>query len=414
MSKLIQNIAFVILCLLTIGYWVYNGFQNNNDDILKSSVKDDNSDLIFQLLQNDTSLIYDSILSSDYISYSDTTNFTNILKNQSTHPITIDEILPYYTSEYLSISYNNSTLNNYKNYLKNTINFNNWDSLNKNLETLYNFNIIEFSSYLEEIGLFKLDSLTYFYLKSDEPYNIESLLNLIDDSISNNYCKKVSSHHLFPLLLSEIFLKDVSYYINIGEYFIFSSDSVHLRKIFGNNLLINNPMFSYYKNKQFNNYSLNYFNNKSKESDTLYNIISYQLRGEQNGVISNFKNFKIKKNTDTISDTSNRDITYNKSSNEENNIREIIEETQKSLQSNSLGKITYYIQNEESFRSGSIKLKEKLEKAGYNYNKVKENHVYFITDNGSIKINWSDAVNLYLDKKLPAEGDYFYMEKFYY
>ena len=60
------------------------------------------------------------------------------------------------------------------------------------------------------------------------------------------------------------------------------------------------------------------------------------------------------------------------------------------------------------------KMKEKIEKTGYNYNKVKENHVFFITDKGSTKLSWSDAVNLYLDKKQPSEGDYFYMEKFYY
>ena len=49
---------------------------------------------------------------------------------------------------------------------------------------------MEFSSYLNEIGYFKKDNLTYYYLKSEEPYNIQSLLNIIEDSISNNYCKK--------------------------------------------------------------------------------------------------------------------------------------------------------------------------------------------------------------------------------
>ena len=414
MGKTLKKITLAIVCIFVISYWIYSGFQNNNNEVINSSEINDNSDIIFQLIQKEPSLIYDSIVSVNYISYSDSTNFTNILKNQNTHPITIDEILPFYTSELLSFSYNNTTLNNYKNFLKNTQNFNQWDSINKAMITLYNFNIMEFSSYLNEIGYFNLDSITYFYLKSEEPYNIQSLLNIIEDSISNNYCKKVSDNQVFTLLLSEIFLQNVSYYTTNREYFIFSSDSIHLKDIKSNELLINNPVFSQYKNKQFSDYSLYYFYDNSKSSDSLHHIISYQLRGEQNGVISNFKNFKIKRIADTITDSTKTDSFYNKTSNEEEIIKEIMEKSQKSLKDNSIGEITYYITNGESFRSASIKLKDKLEKAGYNYNKVKKNHVIFITNKGSTKLSWSDAVNLYLDKKQPSEGDYFYMEKFYY
>lgn len=414
MSKTLKNSILAIVCIFVISYWIYSGLQNNNNEVINSSKTNDNSDIIFQLIQKEASLIYDSIVSVDYISYSDSSNFTNILKNQNTHPITIDEILPYYTSEFLSVSYNNTTLNNYKNFLKNTRNFNKWDSINKSMITLYNFNIIEFSSYLNEIGYFNLDSITYFYLKSDEPYNIQSLLNILEDSISNNYCKKVISNQVFTLLLSEIFLQNVNYYTTNREYFIFSSDSIHLKDIRSNELLINNAVFLEYKNKQFSDYSLYYFYDNSKASDSLHHIISYQLRGEQNGVISNFKNFKIKRITDTLTDSTKTDSFYNKTSNEEEIIKEIIEKSQKSLEDNSIGEITYYITNGESFRSASIKLKDKLEKAGYNYNKVKRNHVIFITDKGSTKLSWSDAVNLYLDKKQPSKGDYFYMEKFYY
>tara|TARA_B100000683_G_scaffold212138_1_gene206969 strand:- start:1515 stop:2759 length:1245 start_codon:yes stop_codon:yes gene_type:complete len=414
MSKILKNSVIGIICLLAICFWIYNGLENNNDKDEIISERYDNSDLIFQLLKKEVSLEYDSILSSDYISYTDTSNFSNILKNQKTHPITIGEISPYNTTEFLSISYNNSTLNNYKNYLKNNQNFNKWDSLNNALLTQHNFSMIEFSSYLNEIGYFKKDNLTYYYLKSEEPYNIASLLNLIEDSISNNYCKKISSNHLFPLLISEIFLEDLCYYKNNEEYFIFSSDSVHLKDIYSNNLMINNPVFSQYKNRQFTNYSLNYFYDASNPSDSLHNIISYQLRGEQNGVISNFKNFKFERITDTISDIVNTNTNGKNYSTEEKIINEIIKKTQKSLQSNSLGEITYYISNGESFRSASVKLKEILEEAGYNYNKVKVNHVFFITNKSTTKLRWNDAVNLYLDKQQPLEGDYFYMEKFYY
>ena len=185
-----------------------------------------------------------------------------------------------------------------------------------------------------------------------------------------------------------------------------------MKDIYSNKLLKNNPIFLQYKNKQFSNYSLYYFFDKSKESDSLHHIISYQLRGEQNGVISNFKNFKIKRLIDTIFDTTKTDSSNIMTRNEEEIIKKIIEKTQKSLEDNSSGEITYYILKGESFRSASIKLKEKLEKTGYNYNKVKGNHVFFIIDDGLTKLSWSDAINLYLDKKQPSEGDYFYMEKF--
>ena len=114
-------------------------------------------------------------------------------------------------------------------------------------------------------------------------------------------------------------------------------------------LLKNNPVFLQYKNKQFSNYSLYYFFDKSKESDSLHHIISYQLRGEQNGVISNFKNFKIKRLIDTISDTTKTDSSNNMTRNEEEIIKEIIEKTQKSLEDNSSREITYYILKGESF-----------------------------------------------------------------
>ena len=143
----------------------------------------------------------------------------------------------------------------------------------------------------------------------------------------------------------------MSYYTTNREYFIFSSDSIHLKDIKSNELLINNPVFSQYKNKQFSDYSLYYFYDNSKSSDSLHHIISYQLRGEQNGVISNFKNFKIKRIADTITDSTKTDSFYNKTSNEEEIIKEIMEKSQKSLKDNSIGEITYYITNGESFRS---------------------------------------------------------------
>ena len=61
-----------------------------------------------------------------------------------------------------------------------------------------------------------------------------------------------------------------------------------------------------------------------------------------------------------------------------------------------------------------LQLKAELEKGGYDYNKVKQEHVFFIIDSGKTKLNWNTAVKRYLDKKQPKAGDYFFMKKFFY
>ena len=37
MGKTLINIIIGIVCLLGISYWIYNGFQNNNNEVIKSS-----------------------------------------------------------------------------------------------------------------------------------------------------------------------------------------------------------------------------------------------------------------------------------------------------------------------------------------------------------------------------------------
>ena len=119
-----------------------------------------------------------------------------------------------------------------------------------------------------------------------------------------------------------------------------------------------------------------------------HNIISYQLRAELNGVISNFKNYKLEKIKDTISVNTDSNI-----KNEQELISEIIENTKKYKDTNNLVEITYYIENGETFRNASIKLKEKMLKDGYDYNQFKKEHIYFIIDNGSKKLNWNKLLN---------------------
>jgi len=79
-----------------------------------------------------------------------------------------------------------------------------------------------------------------------------------------------------------------------------------------------------------------------------------------------------------------------------------------------IGEITYTLVEGETFEQASVKLKSLLEKRGYDYNKVKTEHVFFVTDNGNTTLNWNTAVKLYYLKKQPKAGDYFFMKKFFY
>ena len=60
------------------------------------------------------------------------------------------------------------------------------------------------------------------------------------------------------------------------------------------------------------------------------------------------------------------------------------------------------IDNPNPRKINSIKIKEKMLKDGYDYNQFKKEHVYFIIDNGTKKLNWIEAVSEYLDKKQPS------------
>ena len=78
--------------------WLQDGSNNNIKNHLKEN---DDSDLILKLLNKNTSINYDSLKSNNFISYYDSTNFTNIIRNQKTHQIKIDEILSGNISRFL-------------------------------------------------------------------------------------------------------------------------------------------------------------------------------------------------------------------------------------------------------------------------------------------------------------------------
>jgi len=77
------------------------------------------------------------------------------------------------------------------------------------------------------------------------------------------------------------------------------------------NLLKNNSNFLDYKSKQFAKYGLNYYSLIISENDSMDRILSYQLRGEQDFIITNLniiKTVKLSKNTIEEQDTLEKTI----------------------------------------------------------------------------------------------------------
>ena len=213
-----------------------------------------------------------------------------------------------------------------------------------------------------------------------------------------------------------MFTENKNYYIITEDYFIFASDTTQLHYINlcleEGNILEKNYIYSDYKSKQFSEYGLNYYSVISSENDSVNRILSYQLRGEHNFIITNLSILESPKQADetTIEDTIKTDSLTEK----EQIIEEIINSTTESQEEEELGEITYTLVEGETFRQATVKLKAELSKDGYDYNKVKMDHVFFVIDNGTIKLNWHTAVKRYLDKKQPKAGDYFLMKKFFY
>ena len=429
MNIKIRNIGVIIVCLTVIIYWVYNGaykdLENKNPDNNTKNI----ANIIFRILDKDIPLKdLKSMTGDSTIKYDDdSTNFINILRHQETIDISIDKISPISTSEFLSLSYKKNTFNNYKTYLKNNNNFDIWDSIYKDLNSDYNFNLSELANYIKEIGFFTTNNTTYYYLKTNEPHNVSSILNYINDSTETYISEKRSYYkiqldNLFQLLADKLFTKNNNYYFSTSDYFIFASDTTQLYDLLHlsldtGNFLENNPVYSDYKRYQSAKYGLYYYSDITKLEDSNNTIISYQLRDENTMVSTHLKIFKFEKKQDTLpidflltnikkTDTLQNTLVDSLSTSETI--------TDSLTKEEDLGEIRYTLVKGETFRKATLKLKLLLEKNNYDYNKVKIDHVFFIVDNGTTKLNWNTAVKRYLDKKQPKDGDYFLMKKFFY
>ena len=164
MFKKIQNTLLIILSLILITLWLYNGLYQKTKKEKINKENTDYSNILFQLLEKDTSFIMESIPNISY--NTDTNNYINILRNQQKHSINIGEIAPNTTSDFVSITYNINTLNNYKKYLKNRNKLQNWDSINNYLKNNYSFNVNELIKYTKEVGKFTSNKNTFYYINS--------------------------------------------------------------------------------------------------------------------------------------------------------------------------------------------------------------------------------------------------------
>tara|TARA_Y100000385_G_scaffold150220_2_gene155733 strand:+ start:1697 stop:2986 length:1290 start_codon:yes stop_codon:yes gene_type:complete len=429
MNKRFRNIGVIIVCLTVIIYWVYKGIYNDVENTNIDNNTKNTANIIFRILEKDipiqdlNSMVGDSTIKYD----DDSTSFINILRNQETiDDVSIDKIAPLSTSEFLSLLYKKTTFNNYKTYLKNNNNFNNWDSIYKDLNSDYNFNLSELANYIKEIGFFTTNNTTYYYLKTKEPHNVSSILNYINDSNETYISEKrryykIHLDNLFQLLADKLFTKNNNYYFSTSDYFIFASDTTQLYNLLylsldTGNFLENNPVYLDYKRHQSAKYGLHYYSDITKSEDSNNTIISYQLRDENTMVSTHLKIFKFEKKQDIpidslLTDTIRTDTPQNTLDDSLSSSTTITDSLKKE---EDLGEIRYTLVAEETFRKATLKLKLLLEKNNYDYNKVKIDHVFFIVDNGTTKLNWNTAVKRYLDKKQPKEGDYFLMKKFFY
>jgi hypothetical protein len=293
------------------------------------------------------------------------------------------------------------------------------------LNSDYNFNLSELANYIKEVGFFTTNNTTYYYLKTNEPHNVSSILNHINDSTETyitekrNYYK-TNLDNLFQLLADKLFTENNNYYLSTSDYFIFSSDTTQLYDLYlsldTGNILENNPVYSDYKRYQSAKYGLHYYSDITSSEDSNNTIISYQLRDENTMVSTHLKIFKFEKKQDIPIDSILIDTITTDTLTQNILFDSLLKDTTitDTLTQKELGEIRYTLDEGETFEQASVELKSLLEKSGYDYNKVKTKHVFFVTDNGNTTLNWNTAIELYYLKKQPKAGDYFLMKKFYY
>jgi len=198
-----------------------------------------------------------------------TTNFTDVLSNQSAENIGITDIIPESASLLFSIGFNNAKqLYNKKNkILQQQNNFWSWDKHRKHILDSNNVDYNEFITELEgEAGIFNTSAIQneqqqYSFFKSRNSITASSLIQVLileKRAYSEYSINSIKDANITAQLFGDLFKKHTPYFTVIDNYFIFGSTIASLEYLIDNyksdNTLANSQHFS--------NYS-SYFSSKS-------------------------------------------------------------------------------------------------------------------------------------------------------
>ena len=203
------------------------------------------------------------ITANGFSAINNISNYTDIFSNQSSGKINIVNVIPENTSILISIGFDKAKkLFDQKNkILQIQNNFWNWDKHRKQIQDSCNVNYNEFINELQgEAGIFNTSSnqskqQQYTFFKSKNSITASSLIQgLISDR--KTYAKytinTIKDANITAQLFGDIFNSTTPYFINIEDYFIFSSTIASLEYLIdnytSNNTLANSQHFNNYKN----------------------------------------------------------------------------------------------------------------------------------------------------------------------
>ena len=224
-----------------------------------------------------------------------TTNYTDILKNQSAERMDIADIIPENTSFLLSIGFDNAKqLYDEKNKILEKQNeFWNWDKHRKLIKDSTNLNYNDFINEIhEEAGIFNTSAnqntqQQYTFFKNHNSISANSLIQglITDRKIYDQYSiNTISDDNVTAQFFGEIFNSNTPYFISIENYFIFGSTIASLEYLIDNyktsNTLANSQHFKNYNSNLSSKSNLFFYLNAGKTAVSLKEKI-------QNNYVSN-------------------------------------------------------------------------------------------------------------------------------
>ena len=215
---------------------------------------------------------------------STTSNFTDVLSNQSAEDLDIIDIIPENTSLLFTIGFHNAKqLFNKKNkILQQQNNFWSWDKHRKLVQDSSNVNYNEFINELEgEAGIFNTSATQskqqkYAFFRSKNSITASSLMQgLVSDrkTYAEYSISSIKDANITAQLFGDLFNNTTPYFTIIDDYFIFGSSIASLEYLIDNyiseNTLVNSQHFSNYSSYFSSKSNLFYYINPGKIATTL-------------------------------------------------------------------------------------------------------------------------------------------------